>query len=637
MTADRSGSWLVAPCLGVLAVLLYLPAWNYPHVWDDVILMDTVQRVLAEDGAAGLLFEEFRFDVTEHTGYYRPLILLSFWFEGWMDGLGLPTAHGLNALLHGLNTMLLFGLARWFLREPYAAAAAAVLFAVHPVHVETVVFVSGRCDLLALTFGLISVRSWIHSRHSGPGLTDAWFFVSLTAFLAALLCKEVAFVLPVVLIGWSLCPAGQPESPRLLRHHVRWWVGWVGMIALALAMRERAGIQFGGGTSTATASVPAGDPWIISQTGLTFCRLLVVPWPLKAYYTLSGMLVPAWSLWIGGASALAFAIGLVFTARRTATLPAWIWFAVLVAPTLGLVAKSGAVVAERFLYMPSAGFCLWIGGCVARRHARPSRLALSIVGTTAIGFAGLALIRTPIWKNESVLFAHVAKVAPEAAFAHYNLGNLRYADDEFEPAAAHFRRALEEDPSYAPAHFNLGLALRRLDRDREAERSLVQGIRINDSYAEAHFTLGLIYKDTRRYAEAVAALRRAVELRADPVPRPPPAGQGARADEPTGRGVARVPEGARPAARKRRGAERHRHRARQDAPAHQGPRRLRTGDRRQPRTRPGALQPGPRLQDAGRSAGGPADPGPAARAKPGAGPATRSHAALTRAVAQGTG
>ena len=294
--------------------------------------------------------------------------------------------------------MLVFYLITLMVRSPGAALAGALLFAVHPVHTEAVAWVSGRTDLLAAFFMLISVIAWVKDRGAPAKRNWPWRVAGVLSFALALLSKEVSFVLPAVLLAWDLIiPApgarGAREEPWWGRN--RFWItGWGTACAAVVLLRVVvAGIGFGaesasGGTLMVHDLLPA-----ITSVIATNVRLLAVPWPLNAFYTDDQLAFTALTF-LGCALFAIFCLALV---RMRGIPVVWMglaWIGFFLVPTFNLVARTGALVAERFLYVPSIGLALMVGyGWDALENAdRARRLriaaAFSVVAIVS-GFGSL--------------------------------------------------------------------------------------------------------------------------------------------------------------------------------------------------------------------------------------------------------
>jgi tetratricopeptide (TPR) repeat protein len=481
----------------LLAFAAYAGTLGHELVWDDPALVESARNAVQSGGLGALLRAEFVLDPMsgESTGYYRPVVLASLRLDSWLsDALTVPTYHATNVLLHAAATWLVWLLARTVLATQFAAAAAALLFAVHPVHTESVAFVSGRTDLLASLFALAATWAWLR-RHVAA---------SSAALLLAALSKESAFVLPAVLLAWDAVRTlgSGARTRRWPARNVRWAAAWGAALVLAAALRAGAGVGFGTGESAAASPAHQAAAWTLHL------RLLVLPWPLNAQYAAADLAPSAASL--GGAALLLAACAAAAPARhgRLGAL-ALIWIVGFLLPISGLLAFSAADVAERFLYLPSVGFALLFGHWAAHFAVRLRRAAV-FAAVLVLGLGAAATIaRSRIWKDNATLYADIARTTPRSALAHSNLGLEHLRAGRHDEAAAAFERATSLQPDFALAWTNLGLARRAQGRAGEALAAFERAAALAPDHPGVLMNLGNEYRRAGRPADAAAVLERA--------------------------------------------------------------------------------------------------------------------------------
>jgi hypothetical protein len=288
-----SRAWIVL-LVALAAALPYLSTFRHDFVWDDAALVEQVTQAHAQGGLAGVVSAEFRMDPREPTGYYRPVVLLSLWADRAL-GSGAPAAfHKTNVLLHVVCSLLVAALAGQLLNSRTAALVAGLLFAVHPVHVESVAWVSGRTDLWAAVFVLGATVAWAVGRDAGRPRRGLLMAASGTAFCLALLSKEVAVVLPGVLAAmewWAPAMGKQGATATASRPWVGWarrvapWAtAWLAGAALAVAARLASGMGPVAGRITTPLATLSADPALAPQFLAKALALLAVPWPLSAFW-----------------------------------------------------------------------------------------------------------------------------------------------------------------------------------------------------------------------------------------------------------------------------------------------------------------------------------------------------------------
>jgi tetratricopeptide (TPR) repeat protein len=533
---------VVAACaVALVAVATYASSVGYELVWDDPLLLGSIAEAANRGGLGAILTAPFQlFGAEELRVYFRPVVLLSLWGDQTAGGGAAWTFHATNVLLHALVSVLCFTLFRAYLSSA-AALAAALLFAVHPVHTESVAFVSGRTDVWAALFVLIAAACWVRVRHDVVERRVVWFALGGGALFLALLSKEVAFVLPGVLLVWDRLDPRPASPPLWFKRNAPWLLSWGIAIGGALAIRTGvAGVGFGANSASASPLLAGGLPFGAALC-TTYARLLLLPWPLFAYY--SADMLRATGLSIAALTAL-IGLSAAFFSRRRRRLGALalVWMAGFLLPVSGVVPLVGAALAERHLYLPSIGFCLLLGSVLDHL---PTALPLRSAGRVLIAsigllFVALTIARSPTWRDDVTLYTHISETAPNEAWAHYNLGlalesrgriaraeraflltvevDVSFAEAHYNlgrldlerkrpgDAVLHFEKAVEAEPSFSVAWNNLGVALTRSGRSEEALQAHEQAIAADPKNAAAHANLGFLYLRMGRRDSAMATL-----------------------------------------------------------------------------------------------------------------------------------
>lgn len=488
------------------AVLLFLPATTYQLVWDDIGLLDAVQRTFQSSGWRGVVAAPFSIELGNPTPYYRPVVSSSMLIDAWLGG-GQPALfHATNIALHAAASFLVWALAGLMVSSRIAALGAGLLFASHPVHVESVAFVSGRTDLWATVFVLLAVLAWWRARDlaaSGRGWRTA---AALLFWALACLSKENALLLPVVLLAWDLLDSRGTSIPGWFSRNRLWVGGSVLCIAAFLVVRLRvlSDVPIG----------PAPDRIAVATDVLfTYLRLLVVPWPANAFYTERTLPALPENLLFGSAFlALAgFTLARPVTRRRAAL--ACVWFTAFLAPVLGLFSFGGALVAERFLYLPSVGAALLLAIAVeAPLSIQHRRLACAALGLLVVVSTILTSLRLPVWSDGISLYGDIVRSSPDYAPAYENLGVSLSQAGRHGEALAVLQQARALDPDYAGFHNGIGLSLAALGRTEEAQVSFRQAVELEPSNAQLWYNLGVAERALGHLKAAEGAYRNAARL-----------------------------------------------------------------------------------------------------------------------------
>jgi len=511
---DVALPWWTWAATGLVAFAIFAPTLGYELVWDDHGLVEHVGTTALDAGVGGLWLTDFTtyHDTRLAPGYYRPLVLLSLWLDGVSRT---ATYHATNVLFHVVASLLVLGLSFQILRDPVAASFAALLFAVHPVHVESVAFVSGRTDLLAGVFALASAWTWLRVRGgttSRPALETA---VSLVAFLMACLSKETAYLLPLALVIQDLAlrdPLARPWRVRALP----WWLGWGGCLAVVAILRWGvAGISLGlsGGRAEGPLDSAISDPSIIASILGGYIRLLLAPWPLNGYYTRE-QLMPTWAALIWVVMFVVVTAGMMRTSFNRRWV-AWVgWTVVFLVPVSGIVPIGGAPLAERYLYVSSAGFAILAGMLfeVLRRSVAGWRGALGVAIAILGVFGWMTLSRSTVWKNDVALYSDLLRTTPSLVSAHYNLGSKLIETGNLEEAIVHLEHAFRLQPDQALFANNLGLAYLRAGRSAEALAAYRRALEIDPATWEAWDGVSVVLIGAGRLDEGIDACRRSIAI-----------------------------------------------------------------------------------------------------------------------------
>jgi tetratricopeptide (TPR) repeat protein len=475
----------------VLAVAAgYAPSLANDLVWDDRIYI--LEHPPVREARLGEI-------LTRPIGsYYRPLVFATFAIEAVASDAAPALFHLTNLTLHAAVACLLFAAASALGASRAAACAAALLFALHPVQSEAVLYVSGRTDVLASAFGLGALL--LHARARGwrgPAVGAGARWGAAICFALALGCKESAASLPLALVAGDRIFAGSDGRP--LRRDLLGLAPYLGVLAgyalwrwslqgegLAIEPLEELGPRLRGALAALTS----------------YAGLLLLPLDLHLERFVSDS--PAWR-WLGG---LALAtLGLLAAWRARPAVRFWLaWAAVAYLPTSNLLPvypglPAGTVFApEHFLYLPSTG--LAAAAVLAAEPRLPRRVAAIGLAVVLAAFLGLLHQRASDWRDEETLYAHTLARSPASARIRLNLGNLYLARGETERAAAQFQAGLARHPDDVDLLTNAGLAWLALGRFAAAEVVLHRAVALSAGDAQAWANLGALYGTSGRLEEA---------------------------------------------------------------------------------------------------------------------------------------
>ncbi len=524
------------PALLLLAACLipFANGLSGGFTYDDKAIVRDDARIRSPS-TLGQLFETSYFGGAPQTGTaYRPGLLLSFAVQWWIHGREAVPFHAVNVLLHAAATFLLWRLAIRLRFGGAAALAAALLFAVHPIHVEAVTSLVGRGETQAAVFVLLylhlALRLGVDA--TAEGLRRARVSAALLLYLAALLTKESAAVAPALaFLVLARCAKGSPfaRARDALSRGSALYAGSAAVLGGYLFLRRSVlggWLKSGGGIfEVENPLAPLGAAARLGNAALLLLRYLgrlLLPLRLSADESAWQIRpVPAGSLAaIGAILLLALAAAAALARPRSAAAFGLLFFLLAILPASNLLFPIGTVFAERVAYLPSAGICI-AGAALAGRAERLSAVSpvrLAALSALTLLYASRTAIRSTVWWSDETLFANSARVAPESAKNHYNLGYIRAERLHFREGRAAYGRATEIYPKYWDAWAGKGRCERDLGLLPEARRSYERALEAFPAYETGFFGLGLVFEAMGEDREALETYRRGLARNADSLP-----------------------------------------------------------------------------------------------------------------------
>ncbi len=506
------GCMVAAAGLGAVAVVCYLPAvlWG-GLIWDDRI-WSRAPAVLEWSGLRAIWFSPW---LIEGEGHYWPLVYTTFWLEHKIWGLAPAGYHAVNVALHLANTLLVWRILMR-LAVPGALAAAAV-FAVHPLHVESVAWIIERKDVLSALFYLGAACLWLRFLEQRR---RRCYGLALLLFVAGLLSKSIVVTLPVALLIIQWWQHGRITRQDLLRLAPFFVVGLLitaGDLAFYQSRRVLGEFDYS-----------LAERILVASRALWFyAGKLVWPADLAVVYPLWDIRATDLSAWLYPVAALALAAALWFMRHRIGRGPlaGAMFFAVTLSPTLGFVDFSFmqfAFVADRFQYLAGIGPMAAVAGAalvsVWRFSGGWERRGVCLAAGLSLGIVVLLLgmqtwRQSGIYRDEITFNRHIIAHNPVARDAHRNLAAELFKLERFEEALEHARIAVRQYPDCGDCHAGLGAALVRLERLDEADRHIRRALEIEPHNQSALQNASELFRLQGRYEEGVAAAGTWLKLR----------------------------------------------------------------------------------------------------------------------------
>ncbi len=532
-----------AAIIAAAAFAVYLPGLPGDFVYDDgrlIVQNDGLKRPF--DPGRALLRDYYASDLDRMgLGYYRPLAILSVELDYRRGGGASLPFHLTNAALNAGASLLVFLLGLVLFEGALgASAAAALLFAVHPAHAESVAFISGRVDPLMAVFALAAVV--LHLRAERTRRPWAWRAGAGLAWLAALLSKEMAVTVPVLVVLLESAREGWPRPGERAARAAR-YAPYVASAAVYATMRSL-GLGRLLGAADASLAPSLLRPFVVLGSYLAWLvapppRLHLEPPPVEGIAAAAAVLAVAGA---AGASVLLWRHGRKIEAALVG------WCAVSLLPVAQL-RPIETTLSERFLYLPSAGAVLLIAALALHSGGR-TRRALGAAALAILGayYAGVLLYRVPLWRNELALWSAKAAEEPSSLKAELNLAHvyvrLGRRDDamsSFERARklgmdpalidgeiasllgaatpegriATLRRSIEHSPGDGALRSNLGFVLLERGDVAAAAEAFAKAVELTPARAEAWLGLAMTRLRSKDVEGAEEAARRAAALNPD--------------------------------------------------------------------------------------------------------------------------
>ncbi len=491
--------WLAAAVIVVLTGAAYVPAMRGGFVWDDGDHL--LRNPVVQDATPARIW----FSPMSAFEYY-PVTWTSYWLEHRLWGMDPTGYHVVNVLLHAASTLLLWRVLRR-LAIP-AALTVALLFALHPVNVESVAWVTQRKNVLSMFFMVAALLAYLRFEDARRA---AWYLGAAASFTLAMLSKSGVIGLPIVLLLLAWWRRGAIDRRDVWRV-----LPFLAVAVLATLIQQ-----------------PVRDANVIGQVVVRddgfFARLAGAGWAVwfylyKAVLPINlSFIYPRWQIdptnplvYVPGAALVAVAV-LCWRMRGSWGRPAMFALAVylvMVGPALGLVDfyyLRYSFVADHYQYyaiIAVLGLIVPVVMSFLRRYKAAGIAAAVLVA----GFGVLTYRQSTPYRTEQTLWRDVLRKNPDAWLAHNNLGNRLAQDGQVSDALYHYRESLRSNPDYAVAQNGLGALLLTLRRIEEATPHLQRAVELDPQMSRAHRNLGVALLELGRYEKAVARLERYLQF-----------------------------------------------------------------------------------------------------------------------------
>lgn len=524
-----SNKWLsrgIALIIAVITFLVYLPSLQNGFVnWDDHRYVYGNQHIRVIDK------EFIKWASTAIVvGHWHPLTMFSHALDYTLWGLN-PSGHHLTSIIiHSLNTGLVFILATLLARSAMErsshikvliiGAASAIFFGIHPLRVESVVWVSERKDILSAFFFFISLILFICYVGSQPR-KKLHYLLSLFSFILSLLCKPIMVTMPVILLLLDFYPFRRVGGNKPLKIKTLLIEKVPFFILSAVFSVITIQVQHIEGALRVENAFPLPVRILVAVRAYAFyLAKLALPFNLAPDYPYPREINLLSMEYLGSFMLIALLILSSFLLlKRNAALSAAVsYYFVTLLPVIGLIQVGEYAAADRYTYLSTLGPILILGISISKLYSSRDQILYKVILVSSLTFLVLFMSiktvrQTRIWKDSITLWSHEIKLYPDSAFVAYgNRGVAYYEIGMYREAIDDYTAAVNINHYFVPAYNNRGNAFRMLGDLDKAISDYTKAVEIRPTYADAYYNRGTALVDVGRFSEAIKYLETAIKL-----------------------------------------------------------------------------------------------------------------------------
>ncbi len=487
--------------LAVVTIGVYLPVRNHEFVrFDDDVYVTRNPHV-----QSGLTAQNIKWDfTTSHAANWHPLTWLSHQLDCSLFAGNAGAHHLVNVVFHVANTLLLFIVFGRMTNRFWPSAFVAALFALHPLHVESVAWVAERKDVLSTLFWLLTMLAYVRYTER-PSVVR--YLITLVLFALGLLAKPMLVTVPFVLLLLDFWPLDRVGNPGFsIRNLFLEKLPFVFLSAVSSVVTFIAQ-QKGGAMS---------DIYLVSfrerianaiVSYLDYIGKMIWPARLAVLYPLPTGGIPTAKVVLYAIILVLIIVSLLYYSRRHKYLfVGWLWFLGTLVPVIGIVQVGTQAMADRYTYVPLTGLFIIIAFAAADLFEKiPFRkiILTTLAGAILLACAVVTSTQLRYWKNSLSLFEHTIAVTKDNYVIFNSYASVIGPLGRYEEAAKYLTEAVRIMPNFPEAHHNLGNALRNLGNFDQAIRHYNIALRLDPAYTSAHYGLGLALADKGDYDAAI--------------------------------------------------------------------------------------------------------------------------------------
>jgi len=510
--------WVIA-CISVCLLVLTLAIYGQTIRYDFINYDDPRYVYQNTTITSGISFDNIGWAFSHiHSENWHPLTTITHMLDCQLYGLTAGWHHFTNVSLHALAVILLFVALQRMTGALWRSAFVAAVFAVHPLHVESVAWIAERKDVLSAVFFMLTLLAYFHYTRA-PSMAR---YLVVTVMLAlGLMSKPMLVTLPFVLLLLDYWPLGRIDGARssTARQVLRLAIEKLPLTALSAVssvvtfLAQRGAI---GWTEQLPVSARINNA-IVSY--VIYIRQMFWPAKLAVFYPHPEHRLPMWQTGMALTILVGITVAALVVRKKTPYLvTGWLWYVGMLVPVIGLVQVGWQGHADRYTYLPQIGLYIAITWAVADWSAtwRLQRIALSIAEVLILGaLTWLTWLQTAYWRNSETLFSHALAVTNNNDVALNNLGILYLEKGQLDDAISRLQAAVDLRPENGPAHNNLAKAMLQKGDTAGAMIHYREFLDIEPQNVEARNILGTALIQQGRATEAIAQWQEALAIQPD--------------------------------------------------------------------------------------------------------------------------
>ena len=509
-------TFCISLVLALSTILIYFQVVNFDFIlYDDPAYVYENQHV-----KDGFNVESFAWAFTAGIqSNWHPLTWLSHMFDCELFGLNPGWHHLTNLILHIANTLLLFAVLKRMTNSLWQSAFVAAAFALHPMHVESVAWISERKDVLSTLFWMLTMHAYLRYVKT-PGKTN--YSLVMLVFVLGLMAKPMLVTLPLVLLlldywplkRFELVKADRPKFFSLVLEKIP-LISLAAVSSVITFLVQKAG---GAVSDMNNISLYMRISNAIVSYG-TYIWKMFFPARLALFYPHQGPGLGFWRVIIMAILLITITVWAVRIAKTKAyVIIGWLWYLGTLVPVIGIVQVGGQSMADRYTYIPYIGLFIVIGWALSDITAKwkQQKIILAFLAITVfISMSICSLLQIRYWKNSTALFSHSIDVTDDNYVAYCCLADVPRQAGKFDESIALNLKALEIRPGYGYAHIGLGRAYNELGRLDKAIEHFNEALKSFPDHPNIHADIGVAYGKQDQLEKAVKHLTRAVEIDPD--------------------------------------------------------------------------------------------------------------------------